>query len=296
MTKISVVIPSVSGFAAIFECLSALDKQKCDFDYEIIVVDRTGDKTARSIREQFPSFKLIGLSAPCGIPEMRALGIEKAKGEFIAITEDHCLVPQNWLAEIVEAHESGYKVVGGAVENASRARLIDWAVFLCEYSAFMPPLAGGESESITGNNTSYERSLIEQTDKSLVQEYWEYFLQRDLKARGVKFLSVPTLIVDHKKEFGFFYFLSQRFHYSRSFAAMRKRKTATGEQIKHLLYLPFLPFHLIWRIACSVIDKKRNGKNFILALPLLIVFMVSYALGEFAGQLFGTGNSLNKVE
>lgn len=296
MTKISVVIPSVSGFTVISECLSALAEQECDFDYEVIVVDRTGDPTVRSIRERFPFIKLIGLRAPRGIPEMRALGIEQARGEYVAITEDHCLVPQNWLAKIVEAHQSGYKVVAGAVENASRARLTDRAVFLCEYSAFMPPLTGGENQFITGNNTSYERSLMEQTDKSLLREYWEYFLQRDLKARGIKFLIVPALIVDHKKEFGFFYFLSQRFHYSRSFAAMRKRKSSTGEQIKHLLYLPFLPLHLIFRIARSVIDKKRDGKNFILALPLLMVFMVSYALGEFVGQLFGTGNSLDKVE
>ncbi len=296
MPKIYVIIPSVSGLPVIAECLSALDNQKCDFAFEVIVVDRTGDKTAEYIDEHFPRVELIKLSAPCGIPEMRAVGMAQARGEFLAITEDHCIVPENWLAEIVKAHESGYQVVGGAVENGSPARLIDWAVFLCEYSAFMSPIAGGESEFITGNNTSYQRSLIEQADESLKKDYWEYFLQDELKALGIKFLSVPSLVVSHKKEFGFLYFLSQRFHYSRSFAAMRKRKSSAARQIIYLLYTPVLPFHLIWRIARNVQRKRRNRKEFFLSLPLLLIFMSSYALGELAGQLFGSGNSLFKVE
>ncbi len=296
MPKISVIIPSVTGLPVIAECLSALDSQKCDFAFEVIVVDRTEDKTAKYICEHFPRVKLIKLSAPCGIPEMRAVGMAQASGEFLAITEDHCIVPKSWLAEIIKAHESGYQVVGGAVENGSPERLIDWAVFLCEYSAFMPPIAAGETEFITGNNTSYKRSLIEQADESLKNDYWEYFLQGELKALGTKFLSAPTLVVSHKKEFGFFYFLSQRFHYSRSFAAMRKRKSSAAEQIIYLLYTPVLPFHLIWRIARNVKRKRRNRKEFFLSLPLLLIFMGSYALGELAGQLFGSGDSLFEVE
>jgi hypothetical protein len=112
----------------------------------------------------------------------------------------------------------------------------------------------------------------------------------------VKFLSVPSLVISHKKEFGFFYFLSQRFHYSRSFAAMRKRKSTVAEQIIFLFYTPVLPFHLIWRIARNVQRKRRNRKEFFLSLPLLLIFMGSYALGELAGQLFGSGNSLFEVE
>ncbi len=296
MSKLSVIIPSVNGLPTIADCLTALGRQQCDFDFEIIVVDRTQDETAEYIREHFPRVKLIKLAEPRGIPEMRAIAMAQASGDFLVITEDHCIAPENWLAEIIKAHESGYPVIGGAVENGSPARLIDWAVFLCEYSGFMPPIAAGETEFITGNNTSYQRSVIEQVDESLKRDYWEYFLQAELKRMDVKFLSVPSLVISHKKEFGFFYFLSQRFHYSRSFAAMRKQKLTVAEQISYLFYTPVLPFHLIWRIARNVKRKKRNRKEFFLSLPLLLIFMGSYALGELAGQLFGSGNSLFKVE
>jgi GT2 family glycosyltransferase len=160
----------------------------------------------------------------------------------------------------------------------------------------MPPIAKGETDFITGNNTSYKRSLIEKVNESLLKNYWEYFLQRELKQAGVKFYSVPALIINHKKEFGFFYFLLQRFHYSRSFAAMRKRKSSVPKQILHLLYTPVLPFHQTWLIFQNVRQKKRNRREFFLSLPLLLIFMGSYALGEFAGQVFGSGDSLLKVE
>lgn len=297
MPKISVIVPLVNGLPSIAECLTALERQECDFDFEIVVVDRTQNETvAAYIREHFPRVKLIKLSAPCGIPEMRAIAMAEARGEFFAITEDHCIAPENWLAKIAEAHESGCEIIGGAVENACTNRLIDWAVFLCEYSSFMPPIAGGETAFITGNNTSYKRSTIEKLDESLLKNYWEYFLQAKLKQMKVKFFSVPSLVVGHKKEFGFFYFLSQRFHYSRSFAAMRKQKSSLPKQILYLLYAPILPFHQIWKIGENVFQKKRNYREFFLSLPLLLIFMCSYALGEFTGQLFGAGDSLIKVE
>lgn len=296
LPKISVIVPSVNGLPTLAECLAALERQVCDFDYEIIVVDRTRDETADFIRSSFPQVRLIKLQEARGIPEMRAAAMAEASGKYLAITEDHCIAPENWLAKIAEAHESGYDTVGGAVENGSARRLTDWAVFLCEYSSFMPPIAAGEAEFLTGNNTSYKRSVIEEIDETMKNNCWEYFLQAELRRRSVKFLSVPSLVVIHKKEFGFFYFLAQRFHYSRSFAAMRKTKSPALKQIVHLLYAAVLPFHQTWRIWRNVQRKKRNRREFFLSLPLLLVFMVSYALGEATGQLFGAGDSLLKVE
>ncbi len=296
MFKISVIVPCVNGLPIIAECLEALGQQVCDFEFEIIIVDRTQNETSQYILENFPQVILIKLSEPCGIPEMRAMAMAKARGEFIVITEDHCLAPRNWLAEILKAHELGYAVIGGAVENGSRNRLLDWAVFLCEYSNFMPPIVGGEVEFMTGNNTSYQPSIFEKVDELLKQNYWEFFLQKELRHQQIKFLAVPELVISHKKEFGFFYFLSQRFHYSRSFAAMRRNQSTFAEQIFYLIYIPILPFHQIAKIAKNVYDKQRNYREFILTLPILLIFMSSYALGEFIGQIFGSGDSLLKVE
>jgi GT2 family glycosyltransferase len=294
--KFSVIIASVNGLPTIAECLTALDERQGDFEVEVIVVDATTDGTADYIRTNFPQVKLLKLAERPGIPEMRAVGMREATGDFLVVTEDHCIAPANWFAEFAKGHAAGYAVVGGAVENASVARLVDWAVFLCEYSSFMPPISAGEVEFLAGNNVSYRRTVIEQIDESVKNDFWEYFLQAEMRKKDIRFLSAPSILVNHKKEFGFFYFLSQRFHYSRSFAAMRRKKSTLRQQFIYLAYTPFAPFHLLGRVINNVWQKKRHRKVLLLSFPLLAAFMCSYAAGELAGQLFGSGNSLAKVE
>ena len=153
-----------------------------------------------------------------------------------------------------------------------------------------------QSLLVAGNNVSYKRTAIEQISDDIKTNYWEYFLQVELRRMNVNFLAEPSIVVNHKKEFGFFYFLSQRFHYSRSFAAMRRQKSTVSQQIFYVLYAPIAPFHLTWRIIQNVLRKKRNQKELLLSFPMLFVFMIVYAFGEFVGQIFGSGNSLSKVE
>lgn len=296
MAEFSVIIASVNGLPTIAECLDAIEKRHAAFDVEIIVIDATDDETAKYITENFPRVKLIKLNERRGIPEMRAIGLREATGDYLIVTEDHCIAPENWFEEFSKAHGAGYKVVGGAVENGSPARLIDWAVFLCEYSSFMPPISNGETEFVAGNNVSYERTIIEQVDESIKNDFWEYFLQAEMRKKNVKFLSTTSIVVSHKKEFGFFYFLSQRFHYSRSFAAMRWKISTPLQKLSYLIYTPIAPLHLTWRIFKNVHKKKRNYREFFLSVPFLVLFMCSYAVGEFTGQLFGSGKSLVKVE
>ncbi len=296
MPKFSVIIASVNGLPTIAECLKSIENQECRHDAEIIVVDSTTDGTAEHIRENFPKVKLIKSAGKVGVPELRAIGMKAAGGDFLIVTEDHCIAPANWFSEFQTAHEKGYAVIGGAIENGCQRRLIDWATFLCEYSAFMPPIAAGETEFVAGNNVSYKRTVIEQIPDDIKTNYWEYFLQAELRRKNINFLAVPSIVVNHKKEFDFFYFLSQRFHYSRSFAAMRRRKSSVAQQIFYLFYAPIAPFHLTWRIVQNVRRKKRNRRELLLSLPMLFIFMLVYAFGEFIGQIFGGGNSLSKVE
>lgn len=296
MPALSVIIASVNGLPAIDECLTALSKQRGELAAEIVVVDCCRNGTAEHIKKSFPHVRLLQTNERLGIPEMRAMGMAQATGDIIAVIEDHCIVSDNWLEEMLKAHQSQYVAVGGAVENGSVKRITDWAAFLCEYSFVMLPIPNGEVESIAGNNVSYKREALKQVDEVIKRDYWEYFLHEELKKAGGKFLSASSIVVKHRKEFGFFYFLAQRFHYSRSFAGMRRTRIPLQKRIFYLLLSPMLPLLMIGRIARHVFQKKRFRKEFILSLPSLAIFMLSYAAGEFVGYLFGSGHSLLKVE
>lgn len=296
MSKVSVIAVSVHGLPWIDECLRALERQRGGFDSEIIVVSCSKDGASEHIEKNFPGVKLLRFSERLSIPELRAIGMSHATSDIVIITEDCCIPREDWLQEIIKAHELGYEAVGGAIENESADRIVNWAAYLCEYSHSMPPIPYGEVDGIAGNNASYRRETLDKVDESVKKNYWEFFLHEELKKLGVRFLSVPTIMVHKKKEFSFLCFLTQRFHYSRSFADMRRRRVSLPKRILYVFFSPFLPLLMMQRIAQEVFRKKRRRKEFLLSLPLMTVFLLSYALGEFIGYLLGPGKSLIKVE
>jgi hypothetical protein len=49
-------------------------------------------------------------------------------------------------------------------------------------------------------------------------------------------------------------------------------------------------------MARSVHAKKRHRREFVLALPLTILYLLAGSLGEAVGALGGAGRSLERVE
>ncbi len=154
MSKISVVITCVNGLPTIDECLNALESQSYETNREIIVLNCSGDDTSEHIKKNYPNFRLIDFTERISIPKLRSIGILQSNGDIVAVIEDHCIPTESWFKEIRNAHQLGYSVVGGAVENGSTTRLIDWSVFLLEYCKFMQPIPNGEVSDIAGNNAS----------------------------------------------------------------------------------------------------------------------------------------------
>lgn len=296
---VSVVIACVNGLPHVIEAVDALVGQDGNVPAEVIVVDRCGRAVRDALRARFPGPEVVILDGGAGtsIPRLRAIGMNAARGKMVAILEDHCNVMPGWLQTIARAHASGVEALGGAVENGSTVRLTDWAVFFCEYARFMLPMPSGKVDEITGNNSVYARSLLERIGPALKEEVWESFLHQRMKELGVTFHCDPDLCVSHKKEFGIAYFVSQRYHYSRSFAGMRLERAGAARRAIYaagaLTALPPLLGYRMWR---TVRAKGRHMALFWKSLPLIGLFLVPWAWGEAAGALFGPGNSLAKVE
>jgi len=291
--KISVVIPSVNGLPIIKECLESIYRQKNSDIAEVIVVDCTDERTRKVVRETFKEVILIYPQKKKPIPELRAIGIKEAKCDILALIEDHCLVPEDWFTEILKAHESDYVAIGGAVENACQDRVLDWATFFCEYSAFIQPAPSGTIKILPGNNVSYKRNRIQDIlDDAIDKGVWEGFIHQKLIERGYELFSTPSLVVFHKKAFGFFEFLAQRFYYSQSFAGMRNSEFSFIKRIMYSMLCLFLPLLLMFRLCVNVLPKGRLRKEFVLSTPILFIFTIVWTAGECWGYLFGPGNSL----
>lgn len=288
-TTISVVIASTDENGAIVECLEALDRQIDPPEHEILVVERTSAEIQTAIRRRFPLLRIIEMEATTPIPQLRAAGIAAARGRIVAITEDHCLPARDWLKSIGELHRAGHPVIGGEVENACTANLVDRASFLCEYGRFAAPLHSGPANDLAASNVAYDRAVLERFAADWRDGYRETRLHARLRRAGVKLYCAPEVRVRHKQSFTLREFLKARFTESRSFAANRVRRWPRIARPAYALATPLIVPLQAARIARTALAKPSRSGEFLSAAPLLCVFLIVGAAGEAMGALFGAG-------
>jgi glycosyltransferase involved in cell wall biosynthesis len=295
---LSIVIASVNGYRYIAQCLSSLEKQRVKECAEVIVTECSGDDTARRIAEEYPQIKVIPISTPRPIPELRSIGIREAKADIVVTAEDHCLFDEHWYTQILQAHQGNqYPAIGGAVENGSREHLVDWAAYICEYGKFMLPFAPGPSTDLPGPNVSYKRDILEQTCGDLLDRgVWENVLHGRLLSQGMELRMDPSVVVYHAKTFGFWEFLTQRYYFGRSYAAVRVAAAPLQIHLFFVVVSLLLPPLFLWRYIKYFVAKRRFIKEVLKTFPFLVLFAVAWSVGEFFGYAFGDGGASLRVK
>ncbi|HST25212.1 MAG TPA: glycosyltransferase [Gaiellaceae bacterium] len=289
---LSVVIASVNGMPYLGRCLDALSKRAPGA--EVVVADWTDAETRAEVAERWPAVKLLSFDEPMAIPELRAAGVFAASAPIVALIEDHCLVSPTWAELLTSAHAAGHEVAGGPIRNVATGRVRDWAAFFCEYSAVMEPMPHGPVPGLPGMNVSYGRKALAAIDDLLREGRWETWLHPRLQQRGFELWCEPDAVVEHDKGFELGEFLSQRYHYSRSYAGMRNPELGP-RRFLYALGTPLLLPLLYWRMARAVFSRRRLRKEFLVATPLVLGYVTVWAFGESIGYAFGGGRSLLEV-
>lgn len=294
LPALSVVVPSVNGWGDLRGCLAALDRERAGTALEVLVVDRCGSAVREALDASFPWARLLTVSPDQTIPQMRALAFDAATAPSVAVIEDHVLVPAGWAQALLAARETAL-VVGGGVRNAATDTLLDWAAFLCEYSHLLPPLAAGESKWVTGNNTVYDRALLNSHREVTHAGRWENYLHDTLRAEGVALVCRPDIVVDHKKHYTFYEYFSQRYLYARSYAGARVADASPARRVMFGLAALALPPLLLWRTVSRTLQKQVDRRLVWQTVPLTALFVCAWGAGEVVGYWFGAGDSLRKV-
>lgn len=293
--ELTVVVPSVNGPDDLAGCLEAALRLRETVDLEVLVVDRLGAVVADLVAGRFPAARLVSVPAGTTIPAMRHRAFEEARGAVVAVIEDHVIVPPGWGRGLLDALAEGAEVVGGPIANAATGRLLDWATFLCEYSACLPPLPEGPVPWLPGNNVAYRRELLERFREVTAEGKWENHLHDAMRSAGVVLVSRNALVVGHKKHFGFGEYLGQRYLYSRSYAGARVEGAPVARRLFLGLAALGLPALLLWRIQASLARKGVPPGRRLATLPLMLPFVAAWGLGEVVGYVAGAGDALARV-
>ena len=292
---LSVVVASVNGWAMLGPTLRALDAQPERARMEVVVVDAVGGATRAALLAHQPAVAVVAVDEKKTIPALRYLGVRRARGEVVAILEDHGEVGPGWAKAMLDAHQGPWGAVGGVVENG-RDGLVNWAAFFCEYAAYMGPVAEGESTDLPGNNIAYKRPHLIRHAHELADGRWESWINDRIRADGVPIATTNAAVVRHIKPFRLGNFLVQRFHFARSYAGMRRVDQSPARRLVYGVGSAALPALLTLRVAKTALAKGKNLGQFAVALPLIATFFAVGAVGEMIGYLVGPGDSLARVE
>jgi hypothetical protein len=242
-------------------------------------------KIVESIAARENLLRIVIAEQPCGIPQLRRDAVRAARAPRIAITEDHCLFPDDWLAGMTSPDDD---VRGGGVSNGLRS-YTGWAQYFTRYHAFLPPVGKGATRHLPGNSASYPRRAFELS--SIDDGFWEAEFNGDLLRKGVRFFSDPALTVEQRQRRGWLEFALLRYQHGRCYGGRRE-----GSKLRLLVLAPLIPLVLLLRMARAAARKPGYRGRFAVALPLIAFYVLAWSAGEIAGYICGAGESSGKTD
>lgn len=279
-------------------CLQALSMQRDAPPMEILVpVYPTLDGPAldgpNGLRSAWPEARFVEIPDPPPPPQpglehwrydrRRAVGIEAARGEVIAMTEDRAIPGERWCATIWAEHRRlDYEAIGGGLEYTGRA-LLKRAVFYCDFGRYEPPFRAGVVDYLSAANVSYKRAALDGCKDAWKKFYDESEVHRRVHRSGGRLYLTPELTVRYERAiFRAAVALRQKRASGRVFAGRR----AQAEPSRRLLYAASCPALAPLMLFRMYRLRKRRGQPiapFRAAAPFVFLCLLFWSIGEFVG-------------
>jgi len=292
---LSVVVVILGGPAYVPRCIDSLLQQDGEQVIEIIVPHDDRISGVDELRRRYPDVQFLHLAGERTYAELRAFAVRAARAKVVAITEDHCAPAHDWCSQIWNAHQERYAAVGGAVDKKRPDRLLNWAIYLCDFSRYANPVNEGPSEYLTDCNVSYKRAALESIAEIWREEFHETSVNWTLRDRGESLWLTPNILVHQQRSLGLGPALRERYSFGRLFASTRVAAVSFPKRIAYALASGLLPAILIARVARNVIGKRRYMGEFVGAFPAVVLMASVWALGEFVGYLTGRAGKVTAL-
>lgn len=283
--KLTVVVVSAYSHPLLRRCLDRILANEIRDEIEILVADCCSDEPIERLAEIYPNVRFIHFPEHVGMPLLAGAGIKQSRGEIVALTDASCVVGDDWIKAVIEAHHLPALVIGGAVEAGEKMKLLDWAAYFCEYGQFMRPLKMGAVDVLPGNNISFKRSVLARGTEYVEPEFWKTYWCQKLKDDGIELVSEPTILTYYARAFQFIPFFIRRFHHGRCFAGMRTYQSSPVMRMLYFCGSLILPIVLLYRTIVTILAKKRLFRELVLSFPHIILAITFWSLGETCGYL-----------
>jgi len=234
--------------------------------------------------DRFPGVSVVAGPPNAPIPVLRGLGLAAAKGDPVALTEDHLIPAHDWLERLFAGFRPGIVCVGGGMANTATGRATDWAAYFADYGFYS--LARGEGSGpplITDANVAYRLEVVPAVAAWAQAGAWENVVHDRLVAEGHEIRWEPSARVNHHHRYGYLEFLRNRFDHGRAYAVSRLAEAPGTNRFVRALTAPALVVVLFARIARA--SWREAPLAWWAAAPITLSFVAGWAVGEAAGYL-----------
>lgn len=294
--SITALIPTIRGWPAARPALEHLVRQTLDAGGEVLVVDgAAAPPPADEIAQLGAGVRWLSMPGQ-SVFQLRLAGYRAARGDVVAVTEDHCHVAPDWIEKMMNAHrrhpDAG--AVGGAVLNGTDSKIVDWAAFFLTQGPHMPPLQTGVAERISGPaNVSYKSRVLRRLGGDEEQGVID-FLELPAALAGEDLVADDSIRVLHHQSQGFWRTSLAEFDNGRTIAGYRRRQMSRGDWLR-ILASPALPMYRSIRALRIVSRKQRPARMLLKAAPVHVWFQYTAMAGELLGYATGPGGSPNRL-
>lgn len=298
---VTALIATVRGWPACREAVSRIAPQVAAAGGEFVVADGSSNEppSDREIADLGGAIRWLSMPGR-SVFQLRFAGYRSARGEVVAVTEDHVYVEPDWIERILAAHAAypGAGAVGGAVLNHTDEKIVDWAAFFLTQGPYMPPLQNGVTGRISGPaNVSYKKRVLDRLagdDEHGVID----FLELPDALQGEDLVADDTIRVRHNQSQGLVGTSLAEFDNGRTIAGYRRREMTRGDWLR-ILSSPVLPSYRAVRQMRIVRSKQMqpgmNTDRIIRALPAHVWFQYCAMAGELLGYAAGPGDSPKRL-
>ena len=280
--RASVVVASFSGEAALRSCLDSLERQHGDA--EVIVSAAAEPDALVNLRSSYAWAEFVPAAPATTVFQLRARGLARARGDIAVLLEDHCRVGEGWLEALLGAVERGRGFAGGPVESGADAALADFAQYLVEYGALMPPVA--DAGALLAVNAAYDRRALQSCAAVWAEGFHDNEVHDALRAAGQVPRVVAGATVRSHLRWPLPLAMAHLFLGGARFGSYRRRQWGPAERVLRILAAPMVPAVLMARLASRLAGRRpRALPRFALALPSVVCLVASWCAGELAGYV-----------
>ena len=293
---VSIIIPARNAGGTIGGIVRAcLAQRPPGVELEVIVVDDAStDDTAAEARAAGARTLLVPASGGGNPAAARNLGARAARGGILVFLDADCVPVDGWLRSLLDAHDGGEVIVGGALDLPSGLPFWARCDYFCGWYHVHSRRPAGYVVSHPPGNISVRRELFLSTQgfeerHPIAFAHEELRWQAELAQRGLRIYFEPSAVVLHRNRPGLGNLLRRNYRWG--YSAIES-KAATGAARMAWLYryprwlIALAPASAVLQAFYIVAAWLRAGVfEPCVMLPAVLAARVAYTAGMVVGGI-----------